>query len=134
MSRADPAKVFYSGNLTEGNLFKDAIISFFILLRDSFSKASNLRTRTGCVLEALTSPQPRSNRILAPSIAITGWFVAGNTYANYFNPIAQWWQNSSSPITFDLKSTPEAWYESWTLFRALPGRRMSPACARKCAK
>ncbi|MFX0059067.1 MAG: hypothetical protein ACFE85_13675 [Candidatus Hodarchaeota archaeon] len=44
-------------------------------------------------------------------LKITGLFVAGRKYTNYFTPYTEWWENTTSPTSFDLKVVPGAWFD-----------------------
>ncbi len=43
------------------------------------------------------------------SIEISGMFVEGKTYQNFFNPSIEWWDNSTA--TFSLLTLPDIWFD-----------------------
>jgi len=44
-------------------------------------------------------------------LRVSGLFVAGRKYTNFFTPYTEWWQNTTSPISFDMKVKPGAWFD-----------------------
>lgn len=44
-------------------------------------------------------------------LKISGLFVAGRKYTNFFTPYTEWWVNTTSPTTFDMKVKPGAWFD-----------------------
>jgi hypothetical protein len=44
-------------------------------------------------------------------LKVSGLFVAGRKYVNYFTPASEWWENTTSPTSFDLKVVPGAWFD-----------------------
>lgn len=44
-------------------------------------------------------------------LQISGLFVAGRKYTNFFTPSSDWWENITSPTSFDMKVKPGAWFD-----------------------
>ncbi|MFW9938010.1 MAG: hypothetical protein ACFFD5_10195 [Candidatus Thorarchaeota archaeon] len=44
-------------------------------------------------------------------LKISGLFAAGRKYTNFFAPSTEWWVNTTTPITFDMKAKPGAWFD-----------------------
>ncbi|MFX1556681.1 MAG: hypothetical protein ACFFC9_05465, partial [Promethearchaeota archaeon] len=44
-------------------------------------------------------------------LKISGLFAAGRKYTNFFAPSTEWWVNTTTPNTFDMKAKPGAWFD-----------------------
>jgi len=42
------------------------------------------------------------------NIEITGWYMEGNTYLNFFHQSTEWWDNATA--TFNLQALPDVWF------------------------
>jgi len=52
------------------------------------------------------------------SIAISGLFMTGKTYLDFLTPYTEWWDNSSSPASFDLNVIPDVWFDPSHWFKS----------------
>ncbi|MFX1302144.1 MAG: hypothetical protein ACFE9X_02175 [Promethearchaeota archaeon] len=52
------------------------------------------------------------------SMAISGLFMAGAQYTEFYTPYTEWWQNSSIPTIFDLKIRPGVWFNPVHWFKS----------------
>ena len=52
------------------------------------------------------------------SMVISGLFMAGAQYTEFYTPYTEWWQNSSTPTIFDLKIRPGVWFNPVHWFKS----------------
>lgn len=52
------------------------------------------------------------------NIAISGLFMAGRQYTAFLTPYTGWWQNSSTPTTFDLDVKQDVWFDPANWFKS----------------
>lgn len=52
------------------------------------------------------------------SIAISGLFMAGKSYLDFLTPYTEWWDNSSSPASLDMKVIPDVWFDPSHWFKS----------------
>jgi len=51
-------------------------------------------------------------------IKIAGLFMAGKTYTNFFTPNTTWFQNTTTPTSFDLEAEPGVWFDPSYWFKS----------------
>lgn len=51
------------------------------------------------------------------SIAVSGLFMSGKTYLDFFTPYTEWWDNSSSP-SFNMEVKPDVWFDPSHWFKS----------------
>jgi len=52
------------------------------------------------------------------SIKISGLFMAGKTYTNFFTVNTSWFQNTTTPTSFDLEAKPGVWFDPSYWFKS----------------
>jgi hypothetical protein len=62
------------------------------------------------VIKYNSTPTPYFIHVDA-DIKVSGLFMAGKKYTNFFSPSTGWWQNSSGQVTFSLEARPDIWFD-----------------------
>ena len=52
------------------------------------------------------------------SIAVSGLFMAGKTYLDFFSPYTTWWDNTSIPTSFNMDVKPDIWFDPSHWFKS----------------
>jgi len=52
------------------------------------------------------------------SIVVSGLFMAGRNYLDFFEPYTEWWDNSSDPVSFDMNVKPDVWFDPSHWFKS----------------
>jgi len=50
------------------------------------------------------------------TIEVTGWYMEGKSYVDFFNPRTEWWDNATA--TFNLLTLPDVWYDPSHWFKS----------------
>jgi len=51
-------------------------------------------------------------------LTISGLFMAGRQYTDFFRPATEWWQNATSPLIFDMEILPKVWFNPAFWFKS----------------
>jgi hypothetical protein len=51
-------------------------------------------------------------------LTISGLYMTGRQYTDFFKPAAEWWQNATSPLTFDMETLTEVWFNPAFWFKS----------------
>jgi hypothetical protein len=52
------------------------------------------------------------------SIAVSGLFMTETSYLDFFTPYTEWWDNTSTPTSFDMNVLPETWFNPSHWFKS----------------
>ncbi|MFX1499053.1 MAG: hypothetical protein ACFFBH_16170 [Promethearchaeota archaeon] len=51
-------------------------------------------------------------------LTISGLYMTDRQYTAFFKPAAEWWQNTTSPLTFNMKTLTEVWFNPAFWFKS----------------